>query len=309
MTGKALADGTSRQIKSGRLLCFGLGYSARVLAKRLRGEGWSIAGTSRTPQGVAAIEASGWRGLGFDGLAPSGDIRAAIAAASHVLVSIPPGAVGDPALALHGADIAASPGIGWIGYLSTIGVYGDHRGGWVDEDTPPAPASERGRRRLAAEKAWAALGRASGKRTVIFRLPGIYGPGRSTLDAVRAGTARRIIKDNQVFNRIHVDDIATGVAASMQGLGRHSIYNVSDDAPAPPEEVVAFAARLLGLPEPPAVPFETAELSPMARSFYGESKRVSNRRMKDDLGVTPAYPSYRQGLSAIARIEREQPKK
>ena len=306
MTGNAPA-----QADPGQLLCFGLGFSAKVLARRLAAEGWAIAGTSRTPQGAAAIEAEGWHGHVFDGSASAGDVRAAIAAASHVLISIPPGAAGDPALHLHGEDIATSPEIRWIGYLSTIGVYGDHRGGWVDEDTQPSPASERGRRRLAAERAWSELGGSSGKRTVIFRLPGIYGPGRSTLDAIRAGTARRVIKTGQVFNRIHADDIATAVAASMQGRGRHSIYNVSDDAPAPPEEVAAYAARLLGLPEPPAVSFETAEMSPMARSFYGESKRVSNRRMKVDLGVTLAYPTYREGLAAIARaaiprIERRQ---
>lgn len=286
-----------------QLLCFGLGYSARVLARRLAADGWTIAGTSRTADGAAQISAQGWHGIVFDGQSPANDVRDAIGKASHILLSIPPGEGGDPALLLHGADIAASPSAGWIGYFSTIGVYGDHQGGWVDEATVAKPQSDRGRRRLAAEAAWAGLGDVNGKRTVVFRLPGIYGPGRSTLDAVRAGTARRLIKAGQVFNRIHVDDIATTAAATMRGHGRYPVYNVSDDAPAPPEDVVSYAARLLGVPEPPAIPFEAAVLSPMARSFYGESKRVSNARMKADLGISLAYPSYREGLAAIFAAE------
>ncbi len=285
------------------LHCFGLGYSARALARRLAADGWIISGTSRSADGAAAITAAGWHGYLFDGQRGSSEVRDAIAKASHILVSIPPGEGGDPALLMYGADIAASRTVGWIGYFSTIGVYGDHQGGWVDETTPPTPKSDRGRRRLAAEAAWAKLGQASGKRAVAFRLPGIYGPGRSTLDALRAGTAQRLIKPGQVFNRIHVGDIATAVAASMRGHGRHMVYNVSDDVPVAPDVVVSFAAGLLGLPEPPAVPFEAATLSPMARSFYGESKRVANARMKSDLGVTLAYPSYREGLSAIAAAE------
>ncbi len=285
------------------VLCFGLGYSARVLARRLDAEDWTVSGTSRSVEGAAAISAAGWQGLVFDGQSAASAVAKAIAVASHILISVPPGEGGDPALQLYGLDIAASPGVRWIGYFSTVGVYGDHQGSWVDEDTPPTPHSDRGRRRLAAEAAWVRLGQSSDKRAVVFRLPGIYGPGRSTLDAVRAGTARRLIKPGQVFNRIHVDDIATAVAASMQGQGRHTIYNVSDDAPAPPDEVVSYAAGLLGVPEPPAVPFDTAELSPMARSFYGESKRVSNGRMKADLGVRLAFPSYREGLSTIAAAE------
>ena len=282
------------------LLCFGLGYSAGVLARHLAAADWSIAGTSRTPDGAAAIAASGWQGLVFDGSKPSDDVQRAIASASHILISVPPGEAGDPVLLHHGASIAAATAVRWIGYLSTVGVYGDRQGAWVDEDTVPAPVSARGRRRLAAENDWLARGRSSGKRVVVFRLPGIYGPGRSAIETVRAGTARRIVKPDQVFNRIHVADIATAVSASMHGRGGHAVYNLADDAPSPPEDVVLHAANLLGLPAPPAIPFETAELSPMARSFYGESKRVSNRRMRDDLGVELAFPTYREGLAAIA---------
>ncbi len=287
-----------------RLFCFGLGYSARALAEQVAAEGGHITGTSRSAEGAAAIAASGWTGLVFDGTAPSDAVRAAVGQATHILLSIPPGTGGDPVLLHHGADIARAPGIAWIGYFSTVGVYGDHQGGLVDEDTPADPGSERGHRRLAAENAWLDLGRNAGKRVVVFRLPGIYGPGRSAIDNVRAGTARRIIKANQVFNRIHVADIATAVAASVRGHGSHSIYNVSDDEPCPPEDVVLFAANLLGVPPPPAIPFETAELTPMARSFYGESKRVSNTRMRHDLGVQLAYPTYREGLQNLIATEK-----
>ena len=283
------------------LLCLGLGYSARVLARRLAGDGWMISGTSRSSEGAAAIAADGYRGLVLDGAKRSEGVSHALGEATHLLVSVPPDAGGDPALRLHAGDIAAAPQLAWIGYLSTVGVYGDHGGGWVDETTPAAPVSERGRRRAAAEQAWISLGAQSGKTVDVFRLPGIYGPGRSTFDALRAGTARRIIKPGQVFNRIHVDDIATALAAAMTRRGAGSIFNLSDDEPAPPQDVVAYAARLLGMPEPPAVPFETADLSPMARSFYGESKRVSNRRLKQVLGVTLAYPTYREGLAGILR--------
>ena len=287
-----------------RILCFGLGYSARVLAELLRREGAQITGTSRSAEGAAAITAAGWTGLLFDGTVASDAVRAAIAASTHILLSIPPNVDGDAALLRHGADIAGAEHLKWIGYLSTVGVYGDHQGGSVDEETPAAPRSERGRRRLTAENGWTELGRRSQKRVVVFRLPGIYGPGRSAIDAVRAGSARRIIKQDQVFNRIHVADIATAIAASLHGRGRHGLYNVSDDEPAPPEDVVLYAATLLGMPPPPAIPFETADLSPMARSFYGESKRVSNKRMKDDLGISLAFPSYREGLAAIAAAEK-----
>lgn len=284
----------------GHLLCIGLGYTARALARRLSSKGFAVTGTSRTREGTERIEAGGWRALLFaDGAAPS--LVAAARSATHVLVSAAPGEAGDPVLPALGTALAEASDLRWIGYLSTIGVYGDRGGAWIDEATPPQPGNARSRRRLEAEKAWEDFAARTGRRVEIFRLPGIYGPGRSAIESVRAGTARRIIKPGQVFNRMHVEDIALALEAALAGPARHALYNLCDDEPAPPEDVVAYAAELLGLPQPPAVPFAEAELSPMARSFYAESKRVSNRRMKDVLGVRLRYPSYREGLAAIVR--------
>ena len=284
-----------------KLLAFGLGYSARVLAQRLTRDGWSITGTSRTAEVAGKIDLSGWHGIVFDGTRPSPDVSKALAATTHILLSVPPGQSGDPVLIHHGAEIAASQSVRWIGYLSTVGVYGDHQGRWVDETTPATPGSDRARRRLAAELAWLdlATGNHTERRVTIFRLPGIYGPGRSAIDSLLCGTARRIIKPGQVFNRIHVDDLATALTASMSGQGTFSTYNIADNEPCAPEDVTSHAAVLLGLTAPPAIPFEAAELSPMARSFYAESKRVSNRRLRSDLNVELGYPTYREGLAAI----------
>lgn len=282
-----------------RLLCFGFGFTAAALAWRLPRADWAIAGTSTTAEGAARLAWLGVEGLVFDGASAGVGVAQALEKATHVLLSIPPGKGGDPALLHHGADIAASPSLRWIGYLSTVGVYGDHQGGPVDETTPPAPISERGRKRLTAEEEWLALGQRTGKQVQVFRLPGIYGPGRSALDTVRAGTARRLVKPGQVFNRIHVEDIASALALAMGGRGHHSFYNISDDEPCPPQDVVTHACRLLGVDPPPEVAFDTATLSPMAASFYGESKRVSNARAKADLGWRPQYPNYREGLAAL----------
>lgn len=287
------------------LFCFGLGYCASTLARRLRPAGWTVSGTARTPNGVARIAAGGDRAILFDGTAPSPEVAAALRDATHVLLSIPPGNSGDPALRWHGNDIADSPNLRWIGYFSTVGVYGDTAGGWVNEETEARPGSERGRRRLAAEHAWMRLGRDSGKTVAVFRLPGIYGPGRSVLDDLRDGTARRLVKPGQVFNRIHVEDIASAVDAAIANP-QSEVYNVVDDFPAPPQDVIAYGAELLGLPCPPDIDFATAELTPMARGFYSESKRVSNARMKQQLGLSLAYPTYREGLAAIARQELHQ---
>lgn len=286
------------------IFCFGLGYSAGVLARRLAARGWTITGTSKTIAGAGRISAQGYRGVTFDGRAKSSAVTDALGAATHILLSIPPGADGDPALRFQGGDIAASPTVSWIGYFSTVGVYGNADGGWVSEDTEARPASERGQRRLEAENAWRALGQRSGKATVVFRLPGIYGPGRSAIEDVRDGTARRIIKPGQVFNRIHVDDIASAVEASIAKPIAGRVYNVTDDEPGPPQDVVAYAAELLGQPAPPDLDFATTELSPMARSFYSESKRVSNARVKSELGLQLAYPTYRDGLRSIAHVCR-----
>lgn len=282
------------------LLAIGYGYSARALALRLMAEGWRVAGTTRDPDRMAAIAADGAGPLRF----PLDDPAATFGGASHLLVSAAPGPEGDPVLASHSADIArAAETIRWAGYLSTTGVYGDHGGEWVDEETPPDPGTERGRARAEAEAAWQALAAESGLPLHIFRLAGIYGPGRGPFEKVRSGTARRIVKPGQVFSRIYVEDIAGALAASIARPDPGAIYNLCDDDPAPPEDVIAEAARLLRLPVPPEVPFRDADLSPMARSFYAESKRVSNRRMKEELGYRLKYPDYRSGLAALAAAE------
>lgn len=295
---------TSTPTSSGSLFCFGLGYSARHIISQLDRAHWRIAGTVRE---VAAAER--WRAMGisahvFDGAAPAlstsdPSIDESLASSTHVLLSAPPATEGDPVLTHYRQALATAPCIRWIGYLSTVGVYGEHHGAWVDETTPTAPVSTRSRYRRAAEQAWEAFSKEAGKRVIIFRLAGIYGPGRSAIDSVRQGRARRIIKPGQRFNRIHVADIANAVLASMSDRGNATILNVTDDLPAPPQDVIAYAAELLGLPVPPDVPFEDAQLSPMARSFYGENKQVHNDLMKRDLGLTLTYPTYREGLAAI----------
>ncbi|WP_295559890.1 SDR family oxidoreductase [uncultured Hyphomicrobium sp.] len=281
------------------LFCFGLGYTAEALARRTRPFAWRIAGTARTPEGVEHIRAAGCDGFLFDGAAPNPAVTGALATATHVLVSAAPDDDGDPTLRHHGKDLASAPALRWIGYLSTIGVYGCSGGEWIDETSLPRPTTDRTRRRLAAEDDWLAFGRTCGKTVQVFRLGGIYGPGRSAVDDMRDGTARRIVKPDQVFNRIHVDDIANVLFAAAEGRGTHAVYNVTDGAPSPPQDVVAYAAELLRMSPPPEIPFESAPLSPMGRSFYAENRRVSNKRLRDDLGVTLAYPTYREGLAAI----------
>lgn len=290
-----------------RLFAFGLGYSAKALCQRLARDGWPIAATATSPGGVKAIEGLGYDGFLFDGRAANPAVSEALRQASHILVSVPPGGDGDVVLVHHGEDIAQSPGVRWTGYLSTIGVYGDRGGDWVDEETAPAPVSERSKRRLAAEDSWRALAKRSGKVVQIFRLAGIYGPGRSAIDKVAAGSARAIIKPGQVFNRIHVEDIASVVEAALKGNGQQDLYNVSDDEPAPPQDVLTYAARLLGQPPPPEIAFDAAGLSAMARSFYSENKRVRNARIKADLGVTLAFPTYREGLQSILEAGQKDP--
>lgn len=275
------------------LLSIGHGYSAQALARLLIPQGWVVIGTTRSADRARAFAAEGVEPL----LLP-GTLAPALARASHVLTSVAPDASGDPILRDHAAELrAACPE--WVGYLSTTAVYGDHEGGWVSEDTPLTPATPRGQARVAAETAWGALG----LPVHIFRLAGIYGPGRGPFEKVRDGTARRIIKPGQVFSRIHVDDIAQVLAASMQHPRPGSVYNLCDDDPAPPEDVIAHAVELLGLPLPPAIPYDQADLTPMARSFYAESKRVRNDRIKSDLGITLLHPTYRQGLAAQLALE------
>jgi len=281
------------------LFCFGLGYSAEALARRLAADGWSIAGTARTPERAGRLASLGFEAFVFDGKAASPEVARALSNATHVLISAGPDDYGDPVLRLHGGSVAAAGAVRWIAYLSTIGVYGDWQGQWIDETTPPNPGSERTRRRLDAETAWRSFGETAGKRVQVFRIGGIYGPGRSAVDDLRDGSARRIVKPGQVFNRIHVEDIAAVLHAAAERPGRHDVYNLTDDEPSPSQDVVAYAARLMGLAPPPEIPFEDADLSPMGRSFYAENRRVRNRRLHDDLGVSLTYPTYREGIAAI----------
>lgn len=273
------------------LFCFGLGFSAQALIRRLAPAGWKIGGTNR--DGAALEGVAVWR---FDGSVPIPD--SALDGATHLLLSVPPGAEGDPVFNLH-RDALARRTFDWVGYLSTTGVYGDRSGDWVDEDVPLTPTTERGHRRIAAEQAWHDLLDAH-----LFRLAGIYGPGRNQLVSMLDGTAKRIVKPGQVFSRIHVEDIAGVLAASIAAPKPGRAYNVCDDEPAPPQEVVAFAADLLGMPPPPEIAFTDAALSAMARSFYAESKRVSNRRIKQELGYRLLYPTYREGLQALLTTVR-----
>ncbi len=276
---------------SRRFFLFGLGFSGKAIARALLDAGWSVAATTRSGEAAAC---PGVEVFPFDRDHPLPE--AALDGVDAVLSSVPPDERGDPVLDAVGKAIAVrTPG--WVGYLSTTGIYGDHGGGWVDEDSPVAPTLDRSRRRAAAERVWLN----SGLPVHVFRLAGIYGPGRSAIETVRAGQARRIVKPGQVFSRIHVDDIAQAVLASLARPRPGAIYNLCDDDAAPPQDVILHACRLLGVEPPPEIQWAEAEasLSPMARSFYADNKRVSNARMKAELGVTLNYPSYREGLAAI----------
>lgn len=285
---------------AGHLFVFGLGYSARLLAQELLAEGWTVAGTCRSDATAAELAGLGIEAVPFDRARPLADAAGLLARTTHLLSSVPPDGRGDPVLSCHGAAIGGAPKLRWIGYLSTTGVYGDRQGGWVDEHAPRRPTGARGRRRVLAENAWFALGRRCGVPVHSFRLAGIYGPGRSALETVRRGRARRLVKPGQVFSRIHVADIAQVLRASIAApsdAGR--AYNVCDDEAAPPQEVIRQACALLGVTPPPEEIFDPATLSPMARSFYRDNKRVSNQRIKAELGVTLRYAHYRDGLAAL----------
>ena len=279
------------------LLSFGHGYSARALSRILLAQDWRVIGTTRNEDKAV--------GMMNDGIEPriwpGTDMAPALNGATHLLISAAPDDAGDPVLAALHDEIAARAGqFEWVGYLSTTGVYGDHGGDWVDETTPLTPSTKRGIARVQAESAWAAI---PDLPLHIFRLAGIYGPGRGPFAKVRAGTARRIIKADQVFSRTHVADIARVLAASIRNPNPGAVYNVCDNDPAAPQDVIGYAADLLGLPLPPAEDFEKAEMSPMARSFYAESKKVRNDRIKNELGVKLLYPDYRSGLKALLAHE------
>lgn len=276
-----------------RLFILGLGYSARHFVRRFGGSFSLVAGTVRDP--ARRDELSGLELHGFSGSRPADVTVDRIRDADVLLISIPPGSTGEPALTALGDVLAA--GRRKVVYLSTIGVYGDHAGGWVDERTPPQSSLARARMRVAAEQAWMDT---SPGDVAILRLAGIYGPGRNALVTLRSGTARRIIKPGQVFNRIHVDDIASAIMAAINH-DSGGIWNVCDDEPAPPQDVISYAAQLMGIAPPDEEAFATAEMSAMARSFYASSARVSNAKLKHELGVALAYPTYRHGLDALWR--------
>jgi nucleoside-diphosphate-sugar epimerase len=283
------------------LFCFGLGYTAMALGRRMNTtQGWRVSGTCRKPARRAALGALGIEAALFDGSAPM-DRPELLRDATHVLLSIPPDAEGDPAYRHHAADLAKAERLEWVGYLSTTGVYGDRAGGWVDETSELLATSDRSRRRIEAEAKWLDWGTETGIPVQLFRLAGIYGPGRSAADQVKAGTAKRIDKPDHLFSRIHVEDAATVLAASIARPRAGGIYNVCDDEPAAPADVVAYVCELLGIEPPPLVPFEAAweEMSPMARSFWADDRRVRNGRIRDELGVALAYPDYRIGLRAV----------
>ncbi|MCB1366599.1 MAG: SDR family oxidoreductase [Rhodobacteraceae bacterium] len=284
------------------MLVFGHGYSASALSRLLLADGWRVIGTTRDADRLADMAALGVEGM----IWPGSDPAPALDAATHILLSVAPGEGGDPVLAALGSDIAARAGrLEWMGYLSTTAVYGDHQGGWVDEATPLTPATKRGRWRVAAEAAWADLAGNAGLPLHIFRLAGIYGPGRGPFAKVRGGTARRIVKPGQVFSRIHADDIAQTLVASIARPRAGAIYNVCDNEAAPPEDVIGMAAEMLGLPLPPAEDFASADMTPMAHSFYAESKRVRNDLIRRELGVRLLYPTYREGLQALLTDEEQ----
>ena len=280
-----------------QLLSFGHGYSAQALSKLLLTMGWKITGTTRDPAKLDMLRNTGVTPV----LWHSSDVKSALTEATAILISTSPGESGDPVFLTYGADIAKiAPRLNWFGYLSTSGVYGDFKGDWVDENTPVSPTTQRGKMRLLAEQQWKSI---ADLPLHIFRLAGIYGPDRGPFAKVRAGTAQRVNKPGQVFSRIHVDDITQTLSASILSPNPAGIYNLCDDDPAPPQDVIGYAAELLGLPMPPLISFEKADLSPMARSFYAENKRIRNDRIKKDLGVSLKYPSYKQGLKNLLETE------
>lgn len=281
---------------TGTLLSLGHGYSAQALEQHLLPRGWTIIGTTRSEDRARELAARGVEPLIWPGS------PLPLARATHLLTSVAPRG-GDPVLAAHGPEIAAATHLQWVGYLSTVGVYGDHQGGWVDEDTPPDATSTRAQERIEAEAQWQKLCDRAGLRLHIFRLAGIYGPGRGPFEKLREGRAQMVIKPGQYFSRIHQSDIGQALDLAIRSDLGSRVWNLCDNAPAPPQDVLRHAAYLLSIDPPPEVPFEHADLSPMARSFYADSKRVKNDRIKQDLGLQLAYPDYQSGLAGILQLE------
>jgi dTDP-4-dehydrorhamnose reductase len=290
------------------LVCFGFGYCAEHFIAEFGGKFECVIGTVRRAERAGilnAYQAGAVRAVVFDGMRVTAELESAIAVADYALVAIPPDASGDPALTVCGGALAARDGLRSVVYLSTVGVYGDHGGGWVDEATPPAPSSERSRWRVAAERAWQQFGAQHGVRVAVLRLAGIYGPGQNALVALARGKARRIVKPGQVFNRIHVGDIAQAIDAAFP-RGADGVFNLADDEPSPPADPIVFAAQLMGREPPPEIPFAQAapSMSEMGLSFWQECRRVRNAKLKRELGVTLRYPTYREGLKALLKEEK-----
>lgn len=281
----------SKDLQMGKvLLSIGHGFSASVLGAHLIKDGWTVYGTTRSVEKAKKLNAGGVNSI----IWPGTDLTPYIQKATHILTSVSPNSQGDPVLNQYN-EILSKNTFDWVGYLSTTGVYGNHNGGWVDENSPLKPNTTRGKLREDAELSWSKLN----INLHIFRLAGIYGPGRGPFSKVRNGTARRIIKEGQLFSRIHVDDIAQVLLASIRYPRQGAIYNVCDDNPAPPEDVISYAAELLDMPIPIAIDYDKAEMSPMARSFYAENKRVSNELIKKELGVELKFPDYKAGLQSL----------
>lgn len=281
------------------LFCFGVGYTAQEVIRQL--PGWRISGTRRSSEAASGDAASALQYLHFDGMGLVEGFSQIAPSITHVLISIPPGDQGDRVCQTMGEQLSALPNLKWVGYLSTTGVYGDLNGATATEDMPYGPSGLRGEKRMKAELEWQQLFDSKNLPLHIFRLPGIYGPGRNQMVALQKGKSHRIVKKGHVFSRIHVEDLGQILVASMMSPNPGRIYNVSDDMAAPPQDVVTYAAEVLGIDAPPLQNFETADLSPMARSFYSDNKRVSNDRIKVELGVSLRYPTYIEGLDAIYR--------
>ncbi len=294
-------------VQGKKLFCFGYGYTCDYLAHELMNQGgWTIGGTTRDPEKRTFLRAKGVQAHLFDYEHPLGDPYFILDGTTHLLISTPPDDMGDPTFAMHAADIIRIPTLQWVGYLSTTGVYGDRDGGVVDEKSEIRPNSKRGSRRVRAEQEWLSLFEGYGLPVHLFRLAGIYGPGRSALDSVRAGVARRINKPGQVFNRIHVEDIVQVLLASMAHPNPGQAYNLADDDPVPSHEVIKYACELLGLTPPPLIPYNEADMAPITRSFYSDNKRVSNNRIKTELGVALKYPDFRKGIEACLIAEQSE---
>lgn len=287
------------------LFCFGFGYTAGFLSEALMLHDWKISGTTTGARKRDFLRKNNVDAWLFDRSRPIADPPETLEDVTHILLSIPPNNDGDPVYNVHGMDLAALKNLEWVGYLSTTGVYGDQDGNWVDERTPPAPSSRRGSSRLKAEEQWQSLCLHEGLPLHIFRLAGIYGPGRSAIDAVRSGTATCIDKPGHAFNRIHVEDIVQTLIASMNKPHPGSIYNLADDAPSPSYEVIRLACNLLGQEVPPLIPFNQAEMPPIVRSFYKDNKRVHNDAIKNELGVQLIHPNYHSGLQSCLEVEQE----